>query len=153
MAYNENIHTYIVFLFVFPLCHIPDIEGPGSGWWRGRGASASLQRGVPLCKQVQPFKGYICYSIFLTSIRESWESQNTAPIIIVIIFVENQPGHQMARKDIGILGLFSRTLYSAQDILRGRRRRGYDPNDERYYVSDTNTGGLWRAPDIFRYDT
>merc|ERR1719225_2518217 len=55
----------------------PPPDGPGSGWWRGRGASASLQRGVPLCKQ---------------------------------------------------------------DILRGRRRRGYDPNDERYYVSDTNTG-------------
>ena len=62
----------------------------------------------------------------------------------MIIFVENQPGHQMARKNIGIIGLFSRTLYTAQDILRGRRRRGYDPNDERYYVSDTNTGGLWR---------
>ena len=29
-----------------------------------------------------------------------------------------------------------------QDVLRGRRRRGYDPNDERYYVSDTNTGML-----------
>ena len=63
----------------------------------------------------------------------------------MIIFVENQPGHRMSRKNIGIIGLFSRTLYSAQDILRGRRRRGYDPNDERYYVSDTNTGGLERA--------
>ena len=27
-----------------------------------------------------------------------------------------------------------------QDVLRSRRRRGYDPHDERYYVSDTNTG-------------
>merc|ERR1719458_2000595 len=32
------------------------------------------------------------------------------------------------------------TPLSKQDVLRGRRRRGYDPNDERYYVSDTNTG-------------
>ena len=29
---------------------------------------------------------------------------------------------------------------NVQDVLRGRRRRGYDPHDERYYVSDTNTG-------------
>ena len=69
----------------------------------------------------------------------------------VISFVEIQPGHQMSRKNIGIIGLFSRTLYSAKDILRGRRRRGYDPNDERYYVSDTNTGGLERASsDVIR---
>ena len=32
--------------------------------------------------------------------------------------------------------------FHLQDVLRGRRRRGYDPNDERYYVSDTNTGWL-----------
>ena len=64
--------VYIDFLFGLPRCHtFSHIEGPGSGWWRARGASASLQRGVPLCKQVPPFKEYICYFIFLASIRES----------------------------------------------------------------------------------
>ena len=48
-------------------------------------------------------------------------------------------------EQVYILSLVSnKSLISnnVQDVLRGRRRRGYDPNDERYYVSDTNTGSL-----------
>ena len=44
--------------------------------------------------------------------------------------------------DINFKAWFKTKSNNVQDVLRGRRRRGYDPNDERYYVSDTNTGSL-----------